>query len=137
MRQRIQHNPEAFESATVEPSPSEVLESHTIYILSSPLALTSREEEFQAFDLSGRLFRILTGFSTTHWGLMVDQKCYDLKRHGRWPNFHSSFESSHITTRQERETVDKVSLGKTHFTHSDIYKIGKCLSEQSKDCSCD
>lgn len=101
--------------------------SQTVYLLTSPLGFTAPATTFGKFKFGLVLFKFLIGVNTTHWGLMINKKCYDLKRHGNPLFAETSFEASELATRKERETLQEIPLGKTHFTDLEVVMIGMKL----------
>jgi len=77
------------------------------------------------------MFNLLTGINTTHWGLKVQQRYYDLKRIGYWPFARTDFEPLDQHSRDKREVIETIRLGKTHFSDSEIVQIGKTLESKN------
>jgi hypothetical protein len=121
---RYDANPESSRPVSAESSPFKLPKSRTIDLLSSPLGVTSREEKFQGYPKGLELFGLLTGYYTTHWGLKVEEKSYDLKRSGFVTLAQSNFAHSNLPERDAREVVSTAHLGRTHFGHDEIVDSG-------------
>ena len=97
--------------------------------MTSPLAITKPEHWYIQWFGSSVLFKVVAGFHTSHWGLEIRGKYYDLKRHGRWPNARTSIEIEDALKRKEREATSKIALGMTHFDNYELNGICEYTNE--------
>ena len=110
--------------------PTTLLESRTIELVTSRLASVSNEAEAQNKGFL-KWFHLVTGFATTHWGIRIGDTFYDLKSNrDRWAA-SASLDTTSEVERDELETMKTIQLGRTHFSDSDILKIGtiKCTKK--------
>jgi hypothetical protein len=98
-------------------------ETAVVYLIMSPLHLTKPDVLYERFPFGGAVWKALTGAHTTHWGLRVRDRFYDLRRKGKWPNAKADFEPSEVS-KSQRKVLEEVAIGITHFNDEDIAAIG-------------
>lgn len=104
-----------------------------VYLVISPLAVTKPEQWYVQWLGSSMPFNVVAGFHTSHWGLKIRGRYYDLKRHGKWPNASTSIEIVEGPGRKEREATSTVVLGMTHFDNYELNEICKYVKRLTRN----
>ena len=116
------------DSSSLSRSPGRTRHGATIYLRSSPLALTKPEYWYAKWLGGSMLFNVIASFHTSHWGLEIRTKHYDLKRYGSWPNARTSVKIVDALNRKQREGTTKIALGMTHFDDYELNEICEFVS---------
>lgn len=101
-----------------------------VHLVTSPLGMTRPDSWFVRLKHGDTIFNILTGLNTTHWGLKIRDRFYDLKRKdelGR-PSARGPRTAIQVADQHERlegRIVSDIHLGKTHFTDEELTRIGR------------
>ncbi|RKK10826.1 hypothetical protein BFJ66_g17997 [Fusarium oxysporum f. sp. cepae] len=107
------------------------LRSRRVEVVISCLAISNAEARWTLGLLGSRIFRAFTCINTTHWGIKVGDSYYDLKR-GRGLFGKPYFEPAPtIQERDEREVVQSITIGSTHFSDEDLAVIGYDLMDHA------
>ena len=105
------------------------MQTATVYLVTSPLAVTKPITWYARLINGPGLFHFLNGTNTTHWGLRIRGRSYDLKRTAD----HSSMEAVPNKLRREREILTESPSGKTHFADEQLVVIGLFSGLSSAD----
>ena len=97
------------------------LSTADVYLVTSPLASTKPLGWFEGFASGAFIFSILAGINTSHWGLHIRSRYFDLKRDGGTSNFEAALEG----LRSEKRPVSRILLGQTHFTEKQLEEMGE------------
>lgn len=109
--------------ATLPENPA-TIQTRPVEVVISCLAISKAEEWWSAGLLRSRLFRAFTCVNTTHWGIKIGESYYDLKR-GRGFFGRPHFQPVRsLEERDERQIVQWIPIGATHFSDEDLDKVG-------------